>query len=66
MHKIVKIFEDKSERIFRISQPWKPATSSEGNSTLSEQTWYVNFDLKGESSIYQLEDDNNVKIEKQF
>lgn len=61
-----RIFENRAERIFRISQPWTPATNSEGNPTLSEQTWYVNFDLKGESSIYQLEDDNNVKIEKQF
>jgi hypothetical protein len=52
-----RIFEDKSEQIFRKSSPWTPATNSEGNPTLSEQKWYVNFDLKGESSIYQLEDD---------
>ena len=58
-----KIFEDQAERIFRISSPWTPATNSEGNPVLSEQTWYVNFDLKGESSIYQLEEDRVIKTE---
>lgn len=52
-----KIFEDQAERIFRISAPWTPATNSQGNPVLSEQVWYVNFDLKGESSFYQLEED---------
>jgi len=52
-----RIFEEKAEGIFRKSSPWTPATNAEGNPTLSEQTWYVNFDLNGESSIYQLEDD---------
>lgn len=55
-----KIFEDQAERIFRISAPWTPATNSEGNPVLSEQTWYVNFDQSGESSVYQLEEDRQV------
>ncbi|OIQ36628.1 MAG: hypothetical protein BM555_02390 [Crocinitomix sp. MedPE-SWsnd] len=64
-----RIFEDKAEAIFRKSSPWTPATNAEGNPTLSEQTWYVNFDLKGESSIYQLEedvlhDDSKIMIER--
>jgi hypothetical protein len=52
-----RIFEEKAEQIFRKSSPWTPATNAEGNPTLSWQKWYVNFDLKGESSIYQLEED---------
>lgn len=60
-----RIFEDRAERIFRISQPWTPATNSEGNPVLSEQIWYVNFDLNGESSIYQLEDDKKTSYNDQ-
>jgi hypothetical protein len=55
-----KIFEGQAERIFRMSSPWTPATNSQGNPVLSEQAWYVNFDLKGESSIYQLEEDRVI------
>ncbi|MCB9224583.1 MAG: hypothetical protein R2780_09970 [Crocinitomicaceae bacterium] len=60
-------FEENAERIFRISQPWEPATDSEGNPVLTLQTWYVNYDINGKSSVYPpLEDegtDNPCKLE---
>jgi hypothetical protein len=50
-----KYFEEQAERVFRISSPWTPATDSHGNPVLSLQTWYVNYNLYGESEIYQLD-----------
>lgn len=56
-----KYFEEAASRVFRISSPWTPATNSDGNPMLSSQEWYVNFDINGESSSYQLEDEE-VKV----
>lgn len=56
-----KYFEKNSERLFRTSSPWDPATDSNGNPIVSGQTWYVNFDYYGESSAYQLENETPKK-----
>lgn len=61
------VFEESAERVFRISSPWEPATDSEGNPILTVQTWFVKFNLNGESEVYpRLETEesfNNTKEE---
>ena len=52
-----KYFEQNAAHIFKISPPWTPATNSDGNQILSTQCWYVNFDINGKSSAYQLDDE---------
>ena len=52
-----RAFEEQAKAIFRKGPRWEPATDKRGAPVLSQQTWYVNFSLKGESSVYQLEND---------
>ncbi|UKN00818.1 energy transducer TonB [Paracrocinitomix mangrovi] len=56
--KAIKALENRAVMTFRKSPKWLPATNTNGTPQMSEQVWYVNFVLNGQSSVYQLGDES--------
>ena len=55
--KSIKYFRQQAERAFRICPKWDPATNTNGTRVLSEQVWYVKYNLKGKTEVYSFGDD---------
>lgn len=58
-HKVKKLFENESERLFRLMPIWEPATDSNGNPVLAPMEIYIDFNMDGSSSAYDLDFDHS-------
>ncbi len=55
--KIQKLFEDEARRLIRIMPTWEPATDKTGNPMATMMEIYIDFDIDGHSSAYDLDED---------
>ena len=53
--KVKRLFEKESERLFRLMPIWEPATDSNGNPVLAPMEIFIDFDMFGNSSAYDLD-----------
>lgn len=59
--KAIKYFRRNAERAFRICPEWIPATNTNGTSVLSEQVWYVKYNLNDKTEVYSFGEDTGYR-----
>ena len=55
--RIMNAFINNATHILRTMPSWEPAKNSQGNSILSAQRMYFNYDLEKGCLVYQLDDE---------